>query len=75
MLPLPPSVRGIGKQTSITESIPCREAPALAGSFNALLQINLAILAGFSSQEDLLSPTPSERFPVSHWVTFGQYKK
>jgi hypothetical protein len=31
--------------------------------------------AGFSEQEDLLSPTPSERFPVSHWVTFGQLQK
>jgi hypothetical protein len=30
---------------------------------------------GFSSHEDLLSPTPSERVSVSLWVTFGQLKK
>ena len=42
---------------------------------NALLQINLTIRAGLSSQEDLLSPTPSERFPVSRLVTFGQPQK
>jgi hypothetical protein len=42
---------------------------------NALLRINLAILAGFSSQEELLRPTPSERFPVSRRVTFGQLQK
>jgi hypothetical protein len=52
--------------------LPPRRKPA---QIKALFQINLAILAGFSSQEDLLSPTPSERFPVSRRVTFGHIQK
>jgi hypothetical protein len=67
--PWTPQVKG--KPIPTIGSIPCREAPALSGSFNAILLIG----AGFSSQKKLLSPAPSERFPVSHWVTFGQLKK